>query len=491
MHKRYTALQMQYFNKLSNGAVPATEGAYEDNLKKSATMGYNVDPSTGLTVESGAGAASALRIENLDARLTTLSYGTDEFVLWRKLTRIQARGLVEQYDVLNSRGRFGHSQAVAEPDISAPVDPHLQRRIVNMKFFSDTNNATIASLINRNIEDVRQLWTDNAIERLVAGIEWQIFYGDSTLTSVGSFDKNSEGQGVEFDGLTRLIPDKNVLDARNKPLDGSMLNKASTIIRKAYGRASDVFMPVGAKATFIQSLPVTQLALMNNSAGATNTVGLNPQGFQSSNGVLALNGSATMEIKNILNDDELGALGQAMTPVVTAEVTKNDANSQFSDAEAGQTLNYKVVATAERGDSFAAPVSAALDAKTSSVALTIKVPAMGVLQPDYVSVYREFPSTGDFYLLARIGVNQAQSDGSIVFNDENDVIPGTVDVFVGDMSANVIQLYELLPFVELPLAQVNATYTWTILWYGALALRAPKRWVRIKNVQYMASESQY
>jgi hypothetical protein len=69
----------------------------------------------------------------------------------------------------------------------------------------------------------------------------------------------------------------------------------------------------------------------------------------------------------------------------------------------------------------------------------------------------------------------------------NDEIPETADVFVGELTPSVVHLFELLPMMRLPLAQVNASVTFAVLWYGALALRAPKKWARIKNVKYIAT----
>jgi hypothetical protein len=73
----------------------------------------------------------------------------------------------------------------------------------------------------------------------------------------------------------------------------------------------------------------------------------------------------------------------------------------------------------------------------------------------------------------------------VVFTDKNLSIPETTDVFLGELNPQVISLLELLPMMRLPLAQMNATQTFTVLWYGALALYAPKKWVRIKNVKYI------
>ena len=52
------------------------------------------------------------------------------------------------------------------------------------------------------------------------------------------------------------------------------------------------------------------------------------------------------------------------------------------------------------------------------------------------------------------------------------------------MNERTIALYELMPLLRLPLAQVNASQTFTTLWYGSLALFAPKRWAHLKNVAY-------
>ena len=69
----------------------------------------------------------------------------------------------------------------------------------------------------------------------------------------------------------------------------------------------------------------------------------------------------------------------------------------------------------------------------------------------------------------------------------NQQIPETADVFVGELTPSVVHLFELLPMMRLPLAQMNASVTFAVLWYGALALRAPKKWARIKNVKYIPS----
>ncbi len=59
------------------------------------------------------------------------------------------------------------------------------------------------------------------------------------------------------------------------------------------------------------------------------------------------------------------------------------------------------------------------------------------------------------------------------------------------MLDRTINLYEWLPIMSLPLAQVSASYTWSVLWFGALCLRIPRHWARIKNVQAVPVTQQY
>ena len=107
-------------------------------------------------------------------------------------------------------------------------------------------------------------------------------------------------------------------------------------------------------------------------------------------------------------------------------------------------------------------------------------------QPQFVSIYRKGKETGLFYLIDRVAVSQQNEEGNIVYLDRNENLPETADVFVGELTPSVIHLFELLPMMRLPLAQINASVTFAVLWYGALALRAPKKWARIKNVRYTA-----
>ncbi|AHZ10390.1 major head protein [Bacillus phage Hoody T] len=163
----------------------------------------------------------------------------------------------------------------------------------------------------------------------------------------------------------------------------------------------------------------------------------------------------------------------------------DDKKGGFRDEDI-KTHSYKVVVHSDDAESLPSEaVTAAVAKKDNTVKLEVKLASLYQAQPQFISVYREGTETGHYFLIARVPVSKVNDQGVIEVLDRNQVIPETTDVFVGELTPNVVSLLELLPMMKLPLAQMNATTTFTVLWYGALALYAPKKWVRIKNVQYI------
>src|SRR5699024_6989459 len=193
--------------------------------------------------------------------------------------------------------------------------------------------------------------------------------------------------------------------------------------------------------------------------------------------------STVMELDNILDQDYIPQPLAPRKPKAVAEVTTG---GKGAFREVDQTeQKYVVVAFSDEGQSEPSDVVTAVVANATDE-VKVKVTLNGLAErPQFVNLYRQGKETGEFYLIERVGVHKMDEEGVITFTDTNAILPETADVFVGEMSPQVINLFELLPMMRLPLAQMNATITFSVLWYGALALRAPKRWVRIKNVKML------
>lgn len=481
----YTQKQLEFLAALSGKSL--------DNsgfISKAATMGYNPDPSTGMTQ-----GVQALARQFLEPRLVSLTYKQGQLVFWNalRLGKEACDNTVYQYTVQDRHSFVGHGNTVVEGAIAAPTDPSFRRNLVYIKNLSKTSSVTLTAQLTNTLANVVETYTDDALVTLANAIEWNSFYGDSSLTYQSG---TGADQGTEFDGLSTLLEKEapeNVIDASDgsgvpQPLSADIVNKAATLVAKGYSTPTDMFLPTGAVSSFMKNSGVQLVQLQNSTPGVTGTVGFRPTAFNSVTGPIRIDSSNVMDNQNIYTEDNYNQLGDGLTPVVTATVDSAKKDGAFAKADIG-SLNYYVQAVAGGRESAPASVTAALVNQTDAVELSIQVPSIYQARIEYVSIYRQ-SANGEYYLIGRIGTNTAVN-GTITFRDVNDNIPGTTDAFIGELSPRTIKLVEQLPIAMLPLSQQNATYNWTTLWYGALALLVPRAWVHIKNLEYMSVTPQY
>jgi hypothetical protein len=462
-------------NEIKPNSLPkAAQAKIDEVLSKTFTTGVGITPDTQPD-------AAALRREFLEDEVKMLAFDSTDFTIYPDIFKRQVNTTVEKYAVFNQHGRTGHSRFVREVGVASINDPNIRQKVVQMKFLSDTKQQSIAAGLVNNITDPMSVLTDDAIAVIAKSIEWAIFYGDAAL----SHEQDPQA-GIEFDGLHKLIDQRtNVMDLRGRTITEADLNKAAVVVGKGYGRATDAYMPIGVQADFTNSLLDRQRVIQPSQQGGFST-GFAINQFLSTRGAINLHGSTIMENDNVLIEDRLPQQNAPVPPQAVTAAVKTGAGGQFRPEDLEEGLSYKVVVHSDEAESVASDAVAAAPANaTDAVELSIKLQPMYQSQPQFVSIYRQGKETGYYFLIARVPVSKADENNTIVFKDVNSTIPETTDVFVGEMSPQVLSLLELLPMMRLPLAQMNATVTFTVLWYGALALYAPKKWVRIKNVKYI------
>ena len=439
-----------------------------ESLSKAYVTGHEINPANQEN-------AAALRTEFLDDQVTMLTYTEADLEFFRQVPRKPSTSTVAQYDVYLSHGGSGNSRFVREVDISNVTDPHIRKKKVDMKFLSDTKQISLAAQLTDNIQDPVRILTDDGIINIAKSIEWASFYGDSDLS-----DDPTAGSGVQFDGLAKLIDQNNIVDARGETLSEAILNQAAVLVGKGYGTPTDAYMPIGVHADFVNKYLTRQTQIMANNSDSVD-LGFNVQAFNSARGRIRLHGSTVMELENILDEVVATDPNAPLAPAVVA-TAKTAQGGNFSGVDELAAYSYKVVVNGDKSASRASEaVTATVAAATGGVELAITVNGMYQQRPQYVSIYRQGKQTGQYYLIANVAMSQAVA-GVITFVDKNAVLPETSDVFVGEMSPSVIHLFEFLPMTRVPLAQMNATVTFTVLWYGSLALRCPRKFVRVKNV---------
>lgn len=467
----------------------------KDNVSKAlpidsevGQIGYNVDPN------AMSGYTNPLRVESLDPQIKTLTYGTEQFIFFNKINHQRVDSTVRQVVSYDKHGRIGHALAMREGELSTRSAPKFSRSLVNMKYLSAIRQNTLQAELSRNIAYVDDESTRDAITTLAGTIEWMSFYGDKDLHS------SQDSEGLEFDGLTKLIPKENVVDLQGKPVTLDEFNIAAVKITRAYGHPTDAFLPNAAKVDIVKAYNKLGLIIYDNNPKNV-SLGFNVTTIQTASGLLGLNGSNLMDLPMYLDESE--ATGNQYKPVVSDPVvdstTKDghfnlDANVFADGQTAEEPIVYKVrlVAGSENSQVTA---TTPVPAPTGSEAITFNINIQNSLSApvEYAEIYRSVPSDPTvFTLIAKVSAKDADSNGGkISFRDTNETIPGTVDAFVGDMGPEVITLYELLPIARLDLPRMSATNTWSFLWFGALALFAPRKWVRLHNVAAPVIRPQY
>jgi hypothetical protein len=448
------------------------EEKIQEVISKSFTTGYGITPDTQHD-------AAALRREYLDDEVKMLAFDNSDFTIYPMIHKQQVNNTVVKYAVFNQHGRTGHSRFVREVGVASINDPNIRQKTVQMKFLSDTKQQSIAAGLVNNIADPMTILTEDAIAVIAKSIEWAIFYGDAALSA----DADAQS-GIEFDGLHKLIDqDQNVIDNKGQSLTEAVLNKAAVIVGKGYGKATDAFMPIGVQADFANNLLDRQRVIQPAQAGGFAT-GFAITQFLSSRGPINLHGSTIMENDNVLDETRMPQQNAPLPPTSVVAAVKTAQGGKFREEDKG-VHSYKVVVFSDEAESVASDaVEATVANLDDGVELKVTLQAMYGAQPQFISIYRQGKETGHYFLIARVPASQAVGN-VVTFVDKNQIIPETTDVFVGELSPQVLSLLELLPMMRLPLAQMNATITFTVLWYGALALYAPKKWVRIKNVKYI------
>ena len=466
--KQLSTEQLNVLGKISPEAMKAVED-FEETSKTMAT-GYETNPAD----QTG---GAVLRPEELDAEITLLTYDESDLDFFNKVPRDRVSTTAYQFAVQTDHGGAGPHRFTNEYDISSVTDPVLRKNSVHMKYISDTKRQTIANKLSAKLEDSTRLLTRDAVINIAKTIEWASFYGDSNLTA----DTGIEGGGIQFDGLAKLIDPDNVLDVRGEALSQEILNEAAVIVGKGYGTPTDAFMPIGVQAKFVNNYLYNQTQIVANNSNNVD-LGYNVQRFNSVRGPIELHGSTIMELDNILDEKALAknAASAPMAPKV--EVAVAPGRGQFTGENDLTDYSYKVVVVGTDATSRPSEqVTTAVTNANDEVTLTIDVTSMYQAEPQYASVYRQGKRDGEYWLIGNVPLS-ALDGTSLTFVDSNQTLPETADIFLGEMSASVISLLEFFPMTRIPLAQQDATMTFTVLWYGALALRAPRKWVQIKNV---------
>lgn len=459
-----------------------------DAIKKAFEAGTGITPAT---QPDGA----AYRLESLDPTLNISTWGDMDYTIYKDLYKQPVNQTVQKYTVYYSHGRTGHQMFQPEIAKLSSNEPKARQKTVNVKFLVDTKGSSFAMQWANTTVDTNTLLEISGINNIAKAIEYATFYGDSDLAA-------QDGEGLEFDGLEKLMDEHNKVDMRGTSLTPQALNLAAVKIGRGFGVATDAYMPVNIKADFINEHLGAQRILQPNTAGNGMQVGFDIQRFISARGDIQLHGSTIMDLDKKLDldatpDENAPAAPKAEATVATgtdgkflADDKKDKNDNVVLSKEVGRDLKYRVVAVGTH-DSIPSDVVTAKPANATDT-VTVKVTLNRLVSsvPDYVAIYRQsdVPGEEDFWLVGRVPVSKMQN-GVIEFKDNNDTIPGTGDVFVIENKPETVRYLEFAPIMRFPLAITTTSVNFALLWYGSLQLTFPRRVCLLRNVLYNSNAS--
>ena len=180
---------------------------------------------------------AALQVESLENSLKVLTYSDQHVKFWKKIAKTPAYSTVEEYNQLISYGS-GQGGFVPEGVLPETDDSEYKRQASFVKFLGTTREVTHPMTLVRSAHgDVIARENQNGILWLMKQLEHGLFWGDRSLAAPGK-------EGVQFDGLNKMIDPENVYDCKGQELRDVDINYGAQMIIEIYGTPTDLYLPL-------------------------------------------------------------------------------------------------------------------------------------------------------------------------------------------------------------------------------------------------------
>ena len=449
------------FTKGVQGFGNATQSDV-DALNKALEAGHEVNP---LNLEGG----GAFRVESLENSLKVLTYGDQHIKFWKKIPKQKAFSTVEQYGQLLDYGRQ-QGAFVGEGVLPDTNDSTYARKAAFVKFLGTTREVTHPmTLVNSAFGNVVARQNQDGILWMLKQLEQSLFWGDSKLGVGGT-------EGLEFDGINKMIDPENTINLRGNYLEEKHINWGAQMIIQNYGTPTDLFLPFEVMAQFSQEFFPKERVIMPTQSGYQAGVVVNK--FMTHGGEVEFNPNIFLNKTRPLNNNASSFKAPAVGTLTSAT------GSTGGELPNG-TYKYKVTFNNVHGESI--PTAASSDVVVTTgdgkVTLVVTNPTSTAFPIEYIRVYRTEANGEEFYEIGRFAVDSAASGGTTTIVDKGEVLANTYTAFMGEMSADIIAFKQLAPMMKMELATLGPVIRWMILLYGVPVIYAPKKWMRFTNIK--------
>ena len=451
---------MDLLNQGGHGFGNASQ-ADVDALNKALEAGHEVNP---LSLEGG----GAFRVESLENSLKVLTYGDQHIKFWKKIPKQKAYSTVEQYGQLLDYGRQ-QGAFVSEGALPDSNDSTYARKAAFVKFLGTTREVTHPmTLVNSAFGNVVARQNQDGILWMLKQVEQSLFWGDSKLAPGGN-------EGLEFDGINKMIDPENTIDLRGTYLEEKHINWGAQMIIQNYGTPTDLFLPFEVMAQFSQEFFPKERVIMPTQSGYQAGVVVNK--FMTHGGEVDFNPNIFLNKTRPLNMNASSFKAPAVGTFTSATLAEGGLPNG--------TYKYRATFNNEHGESVPTEASDAVVVTNGKGGATVVIanPTSTAFPVQYVRLYRTEANGDKFYEIGRFAVASASSGASTTIVDKGDVIANTYTAFMGEMSPEIIAFKQLAPLMKMDLATLGPVIRWMILLYGVPVIYAPKKWMRFTNIK--------
>lgn len=453
---------------LANGINGFGQGTMQDvdALNKALSAGHEVNP---LNLEGG----GAFRVESLENSLKVLSYGDQHIKFWKKIPKQKAFSTVEQYGQLLDYGRQ-QGAFVGEGVLPDTNDSTYARKAAFVKFLGTTREVSHPmTMVNSAFGNVVARQNQDGILWLLKQLEQALFWGDSKLAPGGN-------EGLEFDGINKMIDPENTIDLKGTYLEEKHINWGAQMIIQNYGTPTDLFLPFEVMAQFSQEFFPKERVIMPTASGYQAGVVVNK--FMTHGGEVDFNPNIFLTKTRPMN---MNASSFKAPAVGTLSTTVGDILVNTGSLPAG-TYKYRVSFNNVHGESIPSnEVTVVIDSANvgKGVKLSITNPASTAFPIDYVRLFRSEKDGTQLYEVSKFAVATTGSSAITTHVDNGATFANTYTAFMGEMSADVLAFKQLAPMMKMDLATLGPVIRWMVLMYGVPVIYAPKKWMRYTNIK--------
>jgi hypothetical protein len=446
--------------QIGAGGFGSTNMQEIQELNKALQVDYQMPPTSG---------ANALRAYSIDGTLRTVSYTQKHIKFWNRTPKVKAYSTVEEYVKITN---YGNQRAGAFIDAGAlppSQDSNYDRSSKNVKYVGTTRAVQHQAMVVETVvvDDLVAQEQVNGTIYLLGIIEKSLFDGDSSVIS-----QEWDGICTEINKEFNANPTSGiVIDLQGQDITKEILTEASNIILNNYGIPTVMYNDLQTmgklNSLFYQNQMVTQVDGTGIVGGVvqSNFAYLPKQTFEYEPDVF---------LKPYETPLTTASSDKAPTAPTISLAAASDANSKIP---AG-TYDYVVSAINKYGESVGS--TKATQAVTAGEKVTVTITKQGNAEVAGYCIYRCL-TNGTPLLVARIAKTAGTENGQYV--DLNQNIPGTGRGILIYEDPTNFMFKQLVPFLKIPLAIVDASIRWMQLLYGTPILATPRKNVIIKNIK--------